>query len=125
MERKRLADAWWGEGHGVGGGSAPQGNGEGLGQGRLTVPTPVLSESTGHTERLAEGGLATLSVLVPFSRIATPTPLVPGGQGHVPSPQSCPFYRLSPSPWRAGGHVKTIFSPSESPTALPAPHPQQ
>lgn len=104
MERKRLADAWWGEGHGVGGGSAPQGNGEGLGQGRLTVPTPVLSESTGHTERLAEGCLATLSVLVPFSRIATQhpwclvgkgtshllravpstgCPLVPGGQGDM------------------------------------------
>lgn len=36
-------------------GQLPQGNGEGLGQGRLTVPTSVLSEGTGHAERLAEG----------------------------------------------------------------------
>ena len=104
MERKRLADAWWGEGHGGGCGSARQGKGEGLGQSRLTVPTSVLSEGTGHTECLAEGvwppslclflslglppqhpwclvgkGTSHLLRAVP----STGCPLVPGGQGDM------------------------------------------
>lgn len=106
-------------------GQLPQGNGEGLGQGRLTVPTSVLSEGTGHTERLAEGVwppslCLCLSLGLPPQR---PWCLVGKGTSHllraVPS-TGCPLV-----PGGQGGHVKTIFSPSESPTALPAPHPQQ
>ena len=49
MERKRLAGRAVGRGSRSGGvGQLPQGNGEGLRQGRLTVPTSVLSEGTGH-----------------------------------------------------------------------------
>ena len=103
MERKRLAGRAVGRGSQSGGWvSSPRAMVRGWGRADSQC-LPLSSLKAQVTRAPGGGGLATLSALVPLSRVATPTPLLPAGQGHVPSPPSCPFYRLSPSPWRAGG----------------------